>query len=156
MAGAIKALKYQGVQSLGLSLGKMLGRRLNSRWLKISEENRQLPPLLIPIPLHPRRYRQRGFNQSLLIARGIAVISGWPINQDLKRKIQQKPSARLSYQQRQKQQKIFYYQGGSLDNRNVILIDDVFTTGATIQVAAQALKKAGAKNILVAVLAQSR
>ena len=155
LARAIKAMKYQGVQKLGKTLGRMLGRRLIEHWRLSSAKAPDNTPILMPIPLHPRRYRRRGFNQSLLIAAGISEKTGWPINEGLKRKSWQKPSAGLTYEQRRRQEKIFHYQGPSLQKQQIILVDDVVTTGATIQAASRTLKSAGAELVLAAVLAQS-
>lgn len=149
---SLQALKYRGLRPLGLVLGKMLGRHLCAQW---SSEQIQ-KTIIIPLPLHPRRKRERGFNQSLLIAQGLATISNWPINQNLKRLSYQPPSAKITYRKRQKQKKTFVYQGENLSDKIVVLVDDVITTGATMQAAALALKQAGAKTVIATVLAQSR
>ncbi len=155
LRAALRALKYQGVRSIGIILGKMWGRRIFSQAKKTKELFALRPPLLIPLPLHPRRQRARGFNQSLEITKGIAAITGWPISKDLKRLSYQAPSANSSYQARLKQQKIFFHQPTNLQDRTIFLVDDIVTTGATANHAAQALRQAGAKDIIIASIAQS-
>lgn len=154
---AIRALKYQGVRAIGPMLGKMLGRQLLSQWQqgqdKIKTNGEE--PLIIPVPLHPRRQRERGYNQALLIAQGVATMTAWPLASGLKRLSYQAPSAKMTYSARLKQKKYFLYQGPDLSGRTIILIDDIFTTGATAQAAAGVLKQAGARYVIVAVAAQS-
>ena len=152
---ALHVLKYQGGQNIGVMLGKMLGRLLASHWRQTSTDISKTIPIIIPLPLHPRRERERGYNQSLLIAHGIALVTGWPINQGLKRLSYQSPSARLNYSQRQKQAKFFVYQGTNITGKNVILVDDIITTGATVQATAKELKQTGAIKILIATVAKS-
>ncbi|MDD3285677.1 MAG: phosphoribosyltransferase family protein [Patescibacteria group bacterium] len=150
MSKAIRVLKYQGAKSLGRSLGKMLGRRLAIAWTQAPEAIKQREVIIIPIPLHPRRQRARGFNQSQLIATGVSKTTGWLINEGLKRKSWRQPKASSSFRH-----EIFAYSGELLTGKNIILVDDTFATGTTAQAAAQALKTAGADTILVAVLSQS-
>ena len=150
MTKAIKALKYQGVKSLGRILGKMLGRRLVISWKQAPASIKKRNTIIIPMPLHPRCQRARGFNHSQLIAAGIAQVSGWLINEDLKRKAWHKPNA-VSLDN----QKTFVYKGKLLTGNNIILVDDAIATGATAQAAAQALKTAGADTVIVATLTQS-
>jgi len=152
---ALQSLKYQGSSSIGIKLGKMLGRLLSRQWRKAPIAFQEVAPIMIPLPLHPRRERERGYNQAWLIAQGVAAITGWPINSGLRRLSYQSPSAYLSYSQRQKQIKYFVYQANDLMGKTVILIDDVITTGATVQAASYALKQAGAVKIIVAVIAES-
>ncbi len=154
---AIRALKYQGVQIIGPMLGKMLGRQLSSQWQQGQDQIKTdgQPPLIIPVPLHPRRQRERGYNQAVLIAQGVSALTAWPLVQNLKRLSYQAPSAKMTYAARLKQKKYFLYQGPDLNGRTIILIDDIFTTGATAQAAAVSLKQAGARYVFVAVAAQS-
>ena len=149
LRAALRALKYQGVRNLGIILGKMWGRKILSQVQKIKL------PLLIPIPLHPRRQRARGFNQSLEIAKGIATITNWPISTELKRLSHQTPSAHNSYQARIKQKKIFFHQPADLQDWTIFLVNDIITTGATANHASQALRQVGAKDIIIASIAQS-
>jgi len=149
LRAALRALKYQGIRNLGIILGKMWGRKILSQAQKIKS------PLIIPIPLHPRRQRARGFNQSLEIAKGIAMITDWPISQELKRLSYQTPSAHNSYQARLKQKKIFFHQPADLQDWTIFLVDDIITTGSTANHAAQALRQVGAKDIIIASIAQS-
>jgi ComF family protein len=156
---ALRALKFQGLRSLGLILGRMLGRKLSTEWQKYQLTNpikKLANPLIIAIPLHRRRQHERGFNQSLLIAQGIVEICNWQINYNLKRLSYQKPSAKLKYSSRLQQKKIFKY--SSIDNlqgQTIILVDDILTTGATAHAAALTLKQAGAGIIIMAVMAKS-
>lgn len=159
LKSVLKALKFQGLRQLGLILGRMLGRKLLERWhrYQLMQATASLPaPIIIALPLHRRRQRERGFNQSLLIAQGLAEICGWKIDYNLQRRSYQKPSAKLNYQLRLRQNKIFRYQkNANLQGQTIILVDDIFTTGATAFAAALALKQAGAGIIIVAVVAQS-
>lgn len=154
---ALQALKYQGVKDIGPKLGKMLGRILQAEWSKYSRStNTSLTPLIIPIPLHPRRERDRSYNQALLIAQGVEKISGWPLAaKSLTRHSYQAPSAGLTYDSRRIQKKIYSYHGENLTGRCIFLIDDIITTGATANIAALTLKEAGASLIIAATAAQT-
>ncbi len=89
----------------------------------------------------------------MLIAQGVSLVTAWPINKGLQRLSYQSPSVHLGYLQRRRQKKFFVYRGPDLVGRNIILVDDVITTGATVQAAGAALKKAGAIKIIIATLA---
>ncbi|PKM87627.1 hypothetical protein CVU83_02815 [Candidatus Falkowbacteria bacterium HGW-Falkowbacteria-2] len=152
LKAALHALKYQGAKEIGYLLGKMLGRRLLATW----RHHRGDTPILIPLPLHPRRLRERDYNQALLLTEGIATITKWPIQSvGLNRTRYQVPSARLGYRNRQQHDKIFAYKGDDLSNHIVILIDDVITTGETASAAALALKDGGTKTVIVATMARA-
>jgi ComF family protein len=152
----LQALKYKGLRPLALIIGRMLGRHLAGEWHHYSLKHPNDEVIIIAIPLHKKRLRERGFNQAQLLAQGVAEICPWPLDLKLKRLSHQKPSASLNYSARLKQKKIFVYQSdNSLTNKTIILIDDVFITGATANAAAHALKQAGAKKIIVAVVAKS-
>lgn len=151
---AIKACKYRGIRDIGYKLGKMLGRALKANWQQAPPTWRINTPHIIPVPLHPRRQRERGFNQSDLIAAGLSQASGWTWSQQLQRVKYQQPSARLSYSQRQEQTPVFVCPENTLTGQTIILVDDVVTTGTTAQAASIALRRVGANNILVAVIAQ--
>lgn len=149
---SLHALKFQGSIEIGHLLGKMLGRRLLSAWPR----DESARPILVPLPLHPRRERERGYNQALLIAAGVAAVTGWTLQDDiLKRTIYQAPSASLGYRHRQQQDKIFSYQGENLNKQTVILIDDIITTGETASAAAHVLRVGGAGTIIVATIARA-
>lgn len=155
LKSALLVLKYQGGKNIGIILGKMLGRLLSNHWRQASAEFKNSIPIIIPLPLHPRRERERGYNQSLLIARGVSAVTTWPINLGLQRISYQSPSTHLNYNQRQQQLKYFVYRDTDLIGKNVILVDDIITTGATAQAASRALKQAGAKKVIITVIASS-
>ena len=117
------------------------------------------PPLLIPIPLYKRRYLERGYNQSTLLARGIAQVIDGSLREDvLIRKRPTRSQTGLSHEERQQNVASAF----SINNpeyiteKPILLIDDVMTTGATILSAAKVLHEAGAGSIHVATLAFTR
>jgi len=111
--------------------------------------------LVIPIPLSQKRYRWRGFNQSEIIAREFSSYFNYELNLDLKRLKHNSPQATLSETRRLENVKsIFAWQGKGLNNNTIILIDDVITTGTTLNEAARVLKEAGAGKIYGLVLAK--
>lgn len=114
--------------------------------------------LLISVPLHKKRFLERGFNQSELIAGELAAISGLPIEKDLlKRTIYNEPQVGLNGSRRLENIKgIFSVNYKALSrswNKEIILIDDVYTTGSTMSECAKILKSAGFKRINGLVLA---
>ena len=123
-----------------------------------------LPDFLVPVPLHPKRLRWRGFNQSLLLAKHIsdklAPLMEIEILDILQRKKFNRPQMQIkNYQERLKNmQNIFaLLPDTNLDlikNKNILLIDDIATTGATLEECAKVLKSAGAKKVFAAVVAR--
>lgn len=115
--------------------------------------------LIIPVPLHKKRFNERGFNQSEIIAR--LVFENLDNRQaifDKTNLIRQKNTAqqaRLNKKQRFENIKdAFVWRGNNLDGYNIILVDDVYTTGATMQACAQVLKQYGANNVYGLTLAR--
>lgn len=111
--------------------------------------------LVIPIPLTAKRLRWRGFNQAEIIARDFSKYFAYKFNSDLKREGKQNTQASLNENDRLENIKnAFRWSGKNLEGKNILLIDDVVTTGATINEAAETLKKAGAGAIYGLVLAK--
>lgn len=105
--------------------------------------------LIVPIPLHPRRERRRGYNQSALLARHVAGAVGLPVDGDaLRRNRHTRPQVELNPRERHENvQGAFSAEPARVSGRSVLLIDDVFTTGATMSAAAEALVAAGAVSV---------
>jgi ComF family protein len=115
-----------------------------------------LPQLLIPVPLHPRRLRERGFNQAAVLTRHLAGSLGLPWRADLLAKVRESADQRgLDRRARQRNLR------GSFNCRplppgcHVALVDDVVTTGATAWEATRALQRAGADRVEVWALART-
>ncbi len=113
--------------------------------------------IIVPVPLHKTRQRFRGFNQSEELAKLVAKVLNIKLNSNnLKRHRATKAQAKLSREQRLVNLKdAFVWTGKSLKNKNIILIDDVSSTGATLDNCAKALKSAETKNIWGLVLAKN-
>jgi len=111
--------------------------------------------LLIPVPLHKKRLRWRGFNQSEKLALILAKNLNLKFNNELKRTKYKKAQAKLNKNEREKNIiNCFGWSGQKLNNRAIILIDDVTTTGSTLNEAAKILKRAGAGEVWGLVLAR--
>jgi ComF family protein len=154
---ALHRLKYGGGESLGLPLGAYLANRVGGYELFTRE---QLGPIdgVVAVPMHPVRERGRGFNQASLLAAPVAEMLGVPLlPSSTVRRALRPPQVGLSADARRRNvQNAFFVSGGKaspLMGRNVLLIDDVFTTGATVDACAAALKNAGAGRVLIATLA---
>jgi len=105
--------------------------------------------VLIPVPLHPARQRERGYNQSLLLAQGISIVMGIPIeNNILKRSRATSQQATLTAGERQANLRGAFQTRGDLPpDLHLGVVDDVVTTGATLNACAAALKGAGARSV---------
>lgn len=145
---AINLLKYYGIKRLAKPLSDMM--------LKI-----KIPGVetILPVPLHKRRLRVRGFNQSGLLAKYMAKRLRIPIITDCLIKVRDTlPQVGLGAKEREKNiRKAFEVKNrGLIQGKTIMLIDDVFTTGATVRECSKVLKKAGARDIYVITLAHSR
>lgn len=148
----IHNLKYRGIQEIGSELGKMYGHVLmESGFLKDID-------LVIPVPLHPSKERIRGFNQSCLIARGISDVTGLPLDAvSLGRVSSTSTQTRKSrYDRWRNVEGTFKVRdGGCLSGKHILLIDDVITTGSTMESCVNELLKSDDVKVSVAALAVS-
>ena len=149
--------KYQFISGLSTPLGKILQRALGEWREKLPVEHivRAERVIVMPVPLHKSRLKWRGFNQAELLAREI-VGGGWALDTtSLRRKQKTLAQAHLDKAARAiNLAKAFECaDAGAVAGRAIMLIDDVFTTGATLQAAAQVLKEAGACEVWGLVLA---
>jgi ComF family protein len=113
--------------------------------------------VLVPVPLHHKRLRERGYNQSRLLALELSKLSGLPLVDDcLVRERYTTPQARTSSvdERRSNVADAFACRDRRLEDRAVLLIDDVATSGATLDACARALKKVGASSVWGLVLAK--
>jgi ComF family protein len=131
----IHQLKYQGRKDSGYYLGRLLGSAIKESLFPILD-------CIIPIPLHPAKLRRRGFNQSQVIAEGIAEILDIAVYNDvLHRKIfTQTQTRRKRYDRWKNVEGIFECQHPEkITKKHILLVDDVITTGATMEAAGSEL-----------------
>jgi len=152
VAKAIKTLKYRLASDVGRELGQLLILFLERQPKQWQAGN----TLLIPVPLHPRRRRWRGFNQAEILARPVAEHLNFPVDvSNLGRIRSTRDQASLGEADRKLNVvNSFGWQGEKLAGRNVILVDDVVTTGATLEACARVLKQAGAREVWGLVVAK--
>lgn len=154
----IQLLKYEGVRPAAGVLGRMLAEVV----LELSEDFGDAPPIVVPVPLHASKQRQRGFNQSELIAR--AALKDFRYRSErlalepglLERVRETKSQTGLSAEQRHVNVQGAFRAADRthIDGRDILLIDDVFTTGTTVRECARVLRRAGAARVLVATVAR--
>lgn len=152
----IHTCKYQGQYAATKVLSRLLveyALHLNPRPAIFATT-----PTVVPIPLHPGKERERGFNQSALIAQAFAQTMEFAYDELLVKLIDNDPQAKT----RTREERFERMHGAfaiprpqDVQNKNIILIDDVSTSGATLSEAAQTLKAVGAKRILALVIAKA-
>lgn len=145
----IHEIKYKGNKQLATFFGEILGKLINPQITDVD--------FIIPVPLHKRRLRERGYNQSLLICEGVQKTIKKPINKEL--------LSRVIYTSTQTQknrhdrydniQKAFICNTNNLEGKSVLLVDDVITTGATIEACCNSLNNSQVKHIYILSLAVS-
>jgi ComF family protein len=146
---AIHELKYNNLRAIAPLMGQWLADYLAANPLPVE--------VLVPVPLHRKRLRERGYNQSRLLALELANLSGLPLVEDcLVRDIYTTPQARtLNVDERRSNvADAFSCRDHRLQGRAVLLIDDVATSGATLDAGARALKASGASSVWGLVLAK--
>jgi len=115
-----------------------------------------LPECLIPVPLHPQRLRERGYNQALELARLLSQRLHLPIeNQIVRRRLATRPQSELSGDTRRRNMQQAFQLKAPVPYRHVALIDDVVTTGSTVNELARVLRQAGVEIIQVWAIARA-
>lgn len=134
--GLIHDLKYRGNRSVGLYLGRLLGLSLGQTAFSQCD-------LIIPVPLHRKKLHKRGYNQSEVIARGVSAITGIPVMTGLiRRRRNQRSQTIMSRQERFENMASAFAlsdHAPDLQNKRILIIDDVVTTGATLEACSQVL-----------------
>ncbi|MFH0988991.1 MAG: ComF family protein [bacterium] len=143
----VHALKYDGVRSLGVALGKQIGLALL--------DARITADYVLAVPLHRRKYRERGYNQSDSLAEGITSITGIvQLRTLICRSKDTQSQTTLNLEQRKKNvHEAFSLKSNrvnSVEGKSFIIVDDVITTGATIEACAKILLACGAQKIIAA------
>ncbi|MCS6965411.1 MAG: phosphoribosyltransferase family protein [Candidatus Kapabacteria bacterium] len=148
----IYALKYRRCWELGSELGRVLGTVLP----------KLLPyqlDVLIPVPIHPARRRERGYNQAEVIAAGISDTTGIPLYRNaLRRRIATASQTQLTAEQRRLNVAGAFAgsaQAAAMRSANLLLVDDVITTGSTLNSCAEALLSLGAQRVFAVAIARA-
>lgn len=149
MRQAIHQLKYKNLRALAVPLAKLMQDYFST--------NPVTGDVLVPVPLHQKRLKERGYNQSNLLAQELSKLINLPAVDDcLVRQRYDSPQARTSTldERRSNVANAFTCSDHRLRDKQVLLIDDVSTSGATLDACAMALKKAGATSVWGLVLAR--
>ena len=153
LRAAIHRLKYRQKSALAPRLAPFLERAFREdAYLSVFD-----PQLLVPIPLHRARLKKRGFNQSSLLAQQLSPLLGVPSREILRRTRNTPPQVTLKGKERADNVKgafVATQNASEWQGARVLLIDDVFTTGATLGEAAKTLRLAGAGEVCALTLAR--
>jgi ComF family protein len=159
----VHLLKYDGMQPVARRLGALLAESLEA-FAASDAVPRQM--LVVPVPMHPGKQRQRGFNHAELLARSaIAEMRRrhpqWKLHLEtslLKRvRVTVSQAGLTTHQRRQNLRGAFFApRPGSVSGRHILLVDDVYTTGATARACSRVLMNAGAASVRVATVARAQ
>lgn len=147
----LQQIKYGNRPELAFYMGQLLGEKIRNSMIH--------PELIIPVPLHRKKLKKRGYNQSNFLARGISDVTGIPSSPEILIRTKNNPSQT----NRSRVERILNVEGifkvndvAAVNGRKVLLADDVITTGATLAACAAALGRIGATVKGVACIALAR
>ncbi|NDV78060.1 ComF family protein [Dysgonomonas sp. 511] len=150
MQSVVHELKYRYNPQLGRYLGRLCGENI-----KGSDFVRGID-LLVPVPLHPKRERQRGYNQSMEICKGISAVTGIPIDDTTLRRVvnNQSQTKNSRFDRWKNVEDIFSLADAeAFAGKHILLVDDVITTGSTIESCAKEILKSADSRISIYALA---
>ncbi len=138
---AVYALKYHNLRALAPTLGALMASHVQQAGVTAD--------VLAPVPLHPHRWRERGYNQAELLAKEMGRQLSLPVaSQGLARVKHSQPQARAtSREERRANVEDAFLAKGSFQGQRVFVVDDVCTTGATLESCAAALRQAGSAGV---------
>ncbi len=144
---AIHIMKYEGVRAIAVKLAEFTANNIDVTGLNID--------VIIPVPLHADRLQMRGFNQSGLIAEELGRLMNINVDHDaMIRIINTTPQMKLPAKERKKNIRGAFRVEKSITDKNVCFLDDVYTTGSTLNECAITALKAGAKTVSVITVAR--
>ena len=146
--GLVHAFKYRGRQEAARAAGRWMACLL-PRYPELSGHD-----MVVPVPLHPRRLRERGYNQAGLLAEELARIAGRPMLDLLQRAKLTRPQWNLDRQSRHKNLAGAFLAAPQARGKSVLLIDDVCTSGVSLEECGRALHRAGAARVAAYVFAR--
>ncbi|MBI4311386.1 MAG: ComF family protein [Chloroflexi bacterium] len=138
----VHALKYQGARAVAQPMGDLLAQYYL--------EERLAADVLVPVPLHAKKERERGYNQSALLAIAASQPLGLPVEAGALRRVRNTHSQARSVSSEERRvnvDKAFEAEAALVEGKRVLVIDDVCTTGATLEACAIALREAGATSV---------
>ncbi|MFA7493909.1 MAG: ComF family protein [Proteiniphilum sp.] len=147
----IHHLKYRRKHSIGLSLGRIFGKDL------MESEFLHSVDLIVPVPLHPKREKERGYNQAEIIAKGLSETTGLPLlTNNLIRIIYNPTQTKRTKTERWENVKDIFKVADPLlfEQKHLLLVDDVITTGSTLEACGIALQKCKEVKISIATLGE--
>ena len=152
MRESLYKMKYQGRREYAETYGRIMARYFGNVIKRTGVEG------IIPVPLHPKRERERGYNQAALLARAFGRESGIPVYENyLVRARHTPPMKSLSIAERQNNLKrAFKIRHNDVKLSIIIIIDDIYTTGSTIDAMSREFRKAGVERIYFMTLAIGR
>ncbi len=141
--------KYKGIKPIGHKLGFWYGKEI------LESSLYQDIDVIIPVPLHPKKLRQRGFNQSDIIATGISEAINIPIDTiTLSREMYSETQTRKArFERWQNVKEIFSSEKENLKDKHILLVDDTVTTGATLEACANSLLQIEGVRVSIATIA---
>jgi ComF family protein len=158
---AIHQFKYNSISDIGGVLGRIMAGKIKSIPVGAGLKPALTFDLVVPVPLHKKRLRQRGFNQAEILASVICREMHFCLAKNiLVRNKYTVPQMELDREQRLENLKDVFIVGAYCDvpikEKNILLVDDVTTTGATLEECAKVLKNNGAKSVWAIVLAKGK
>jgi len=146
----IHRLKYKGKEEIGIYLGKLYGKKL------IQSEDFRSIDFIVPVPLHLSKLKLRGYNQSELFANGLSESMNVPVNTTIliRQKASETQTRKSRFKRWENVKEIFTIENGEVfENKHLLLVDDVITTGATLESCAGILLKISGVKVSVASIA---